>query len=77
MPRTKVTAKYQVTIPKEVRVKVGVRPGETVMVEALSSDEIRLRRFPNVQDPLKVLIGRRAFPHVVPVEELDEKVESR
>jgi AbrB family looped-hinge helix DNA binding protein len=77
MPRSKVTAKYQVTIPKEVREKVDVRPGEMVSLEVLSQDEIVLRRYPSVRDPLKTLIGGRAFRRTVPVEELEEKVESR
>ena len=77
MPRSKVTAKYQVTIPREVREKVEVKPGEVVSVEALSSDEILLKRYPRVADPLKTLIGSRMFPQKIPVEELEEKIESR
>ena len=39
LPRSKVTAKYRVTIPKEVRERVSVKPGEVVLVEAFSKDE--------------------------------------
>jgi AbrB family looped-hinge helix DNA binding protein len=77
LPRSKVTSKYQVTIPKEVREKVGVKAGEVVSVEALSQAEIRLRRFPSVSNPLEVLIGRKRFSRTVPVEELEERIEFR
>ena len=79
MPRSKVTAKYQVTIPKEVREKIDVRPGEMVSMEVISQDEIVLRRYPKVTDPLKMLIGDRVSPRrrVVPIEELEERIESR
>ena len=77
LPRSRVTAKYQVTIPKEVRKKVGVKAGEVVSVEALSQDEIRLKRFPTVLNPLEVLIGGKIYRRTVPVEELEQKIESR
>lgn len=34
MARTKVSAKYQVTIPKDIREKVDVRPGQEFQVIA-------------------------------------------
>lgn len=77
LPRSKVTAKYQVTIPKEVRERVSIKPGEVVSVEAFSEDEIRLRWFPRVSDPLEVLIGHKVYRRSVPVEELEEEIESR
>ena len=77
MPRSRVTAKYQVTIPKQVREKVGVKPGEVVSIEAISQGEIRLKRFASVADPLKVLIGGKGPRRGVPVESLEERIESR
>jgi AbrB family looped-hinge helix DNA binding protein len=77
MPRSRVTAKFQVTIPREVREKVEVMPGEVVSVEALSGDEILVRRYPRTSDPLEALIGTRPASRKVPVEELEEWVESR
>lgn len=77
MSRSRVTAKYQVTIPKDVREKASVRPGEVVSVEALSEDEIRLKRSPRVADPLSVLIGRKTYRRRVPVEELEERIENK
>lgn len=77
LPRSKVTAKYQVTIPKEVREELGVKVGEVVSVEAVSKEEIRVRRSPRVADPLKTLIGTKAFRRAVPIDELEREVESR
>jgi len=77
MARTKVTAKYQVTIPKAVREKVEVRPGEVVSVEALSGSEILLKVFPRKANPLSVLIGKRRRLPEIPVEELEKRAESR
>ena len=77
MPKTKVTSKFQVTIPKEVREKVGVRPGEVVSVESVSDEEIVIRRFRRVKDPLKVLVGKTPSVRHVPVEEFEEKAETR
>lgn len=77
LPRSKITAKYQVTIPREVRDRVKVRPGEVVSIEALSHDEILLRRYPRVVDPLKALIGGKRSGRTVPVEELEGRIETR
>ena len=77
MPRSRVTAKYQVTIPKQVRERVGVRPGEVVSIEAISEGEIRLKRFASVADPLKVLIGGKGARRSIRVDLLEEQIESR
>jgi AbrB family looped-hinge helix DNA binding protein len=61
MARSKLTEKYQVTIPKEIRQKVPVSPGEVISVEVVSKDEIRLKRFPSVPEPLNVLIGKKQY----------------
>ncbi len=77
MARSRVTSKYQVTIPKQVRDRVEVRPGEVVSVEAVSEDEIVLRLFPRTSAPLKTLIGKGPPSREVAVEELEERIESR
>lgn len=77
MPKSKVTSKFQVTIPKEVRKKIGVRPGEVVSVESVGEEKIILRRFRRVKDPLKVLVGETPSARHVPVEELEEEAETR
>ena len=77
MPRSKVTSKFQVTIPKEVREEVGLRPGEVVMVESVSEEEILVRRFRRVEEPLRMLVGTEPFPRLVPVKELEERAEER
>ena len=40
----KVTRNYQVTIPEEVRRKVKLAEGDTVEIEAVSSEQIILKR---------------------------------
>jgi len=77
MARSKLTEKYQVTIPKEIRKKVHVSPGEIISIEAISEDEIRLKRFPSISDPLEVLIGKKQYKRSIPVEELEENIEAR
>ena len=77
LAKSRVTDKFQVTIPKEVREEVGLKPGEVVVVEKVSEEEIVLRRFRRVKEPLKVLVGERPFPRHVPIEELEEKMETR
>jgi len=77
MPKTKVTDKFQITIPKEVRNKVGLEPGELVSLESVSDEEILIKRFKRVEDPLKVLVGKRPYHRHVPIEELEEKVEAQ
>ena len=77
MPKTKVTSKFQVTIPKEVREEIGLRPGEVVMVESVSEEEIVVKRFRRIKDPLKVLVGETPSEHHVPIRELEEKAETR
>jgi len=77
MAKTKVTSKFQVTIPREVREKVGIRPGEVVSVESVSTEEIVVRRFRKLKDPLKVLIGKTVSTRHIPVEEIEEWAETR
>ncbi len=76
MPRSKVTAKYQITIPKEVRERAEIRPGEVVSIEAISRDEILLRRYSRVVDSLKVLIGGKGSSRTVSIAELEETIET-
>ena len=77
MAKTKVTDKFQVTIPKEVRDKVGLERGELVSLESVSDEEILIKRFKRVEDPLKVLVGKSPSHRHVPIEELEEKAEAR
>ncbi|BBP03128.1 hypothetical protein TPL01_25660 [Sulfuriferula plumbiphila] len=43
MLTSKVTSKYQATIPAEVRKKLGIHSGDTLAFEVVN-DEVRLRR---------------------------------
>lgn len=77
MSRTKVTTKFQLTIPKDIREQIDLRPGEVVEVQLDDEGEIIIKRFRRVKDPLKVLIGRTIFPRHIAIDELEEKVETR
>ncbi len=77
MSRSKVTAKFQVTIPRDVREKVNIKPGETVSMEVVSQDEIMIKRYPNVANPLEILIGSGTARQHVPIEKLEEAMETR
>ena len=76
MRRSKVTAKFQVTIPRDVREKVNIKAGETVSMEVVSENEIVMKRYPNVANPLEILIGGRTSRQSVPIEELEEAMET-
>ncbi len=75
---SKVTDKFQVTIPIDVRKSVGLRPGEEVTVEEAPGGAIIVKRFETVKDPLTVLIAKKPrFRRRIPVEELEEMSENR
>ena len=51
---TRVSSKNQVTLPIDVLLTAGVRPGDSLMIEAKATGEIVLRR---EEDPLDRYIG--------------------
>jgi len=77
MCRTRVTSKFQLTIPKDIREQVDLRPGEVVEVQVDDRGAIIIKRFRRVKDPLEVLIGRAPSTRHVNIEELEEKAETR
>ncbi|MEA1904372.1 MAG: AbrB/MazE/SpoVT family DNA-binding domain-containing protein [Candidatus Hadarchaeota archaeon] len=77
MGETRVTDKFQVTIPKDVREKVGIKPGEVLLIEPVGEEKLVIKRFGVVKDPLRVLVGKRKYRRHVPIEEIERKVESR
>ena len=77
MARSRVTSKFQLTIPKEIRDKVGLRPGEIVIIESIDENNILIRRLRRVKDPPRFLIGKKPYPRHIPIEELEEKAEAR
>jgi AbrB family looped-hinge helix DNA binding protein len=69
----KVTTNFQITIPKEVREKIDLKPGEKFEVIVLNNNEILLRRkFKRIRNPLKVLIGKKEWKEEISPEKLDE-----
>lgn len=76
MGETRVTEKFQITIPKDVREAIGLKPGEVLLVEPVGEERLTVKRFRVVREPLRILVGERRFKRHIPVEELEEKVES-
>ncbi len=77
MPESTVTEKFQITIPKEIREEMELRPGEKVVVEKSGVDSILVRPYRKMQQPLKHLIGKKRYHRRVPIEELEEKIKQR
>ncbi len=77
MVETTVTDKFQITIPKEVRKEMALRPGEKVIVERRDVDSILIRRYRKVRKPLEQLIGKKRYHRSVSIEELEEKIEAK
>jgi AbrB family transcriptional regulator (stage V sporulation protein T) len=77
MEETKVTEKFQVTIPKNVRDKMGLKPGEIMIVKSVGGNEVRLKRFKVVKNPIQILVGKKKiFDEHIPIEDLEKKIES-
>lgn len=73
MAVSKVTSKFQVTLPAVVREKVGIRAGELVEVEAKDPDTVIIRRRSKMKDPMKFFSPKRPLlKRHIPPDELDE-----
>jgi len=77
MSRTKVTSKFQLTIPKEIREQIDLKAGEVVEVQILGEEGIAIKRFRKVKSPLKVLVGETLSERHVGIEEFEENAELR
>ena len=74
--KSKVTEKFQVTIPKDVRERIGLKPGKVVIVEAVDDETIILKRDVE-REPLRYLVGEKPlFKREIGVEEVEEAAES-
>ena len=76
MAKSKVTDKFQVTVPKKVREEIGLEPGEEVTVEASEKGDILIRRQQKIKDPLIFLLGQSPrFKDAISIEDLENKME--
>lgn len=57
MSRTKVTPKYQTTIPKEIRNRLGIKVGDVVEWNLIRQFAI-VRTVPKIADPVKFLTSQ-------------------
>ncbi len=69
MPRVKVTRNYQVTIPREIRERVGLREGDYLEVSLDRQGRIVMRRVKPTRRTLRS--GRKLTP-----EEIERLIES-
>jgi antitoxin PrlF len=73
MPRSTVTSKGQITIPKEIRDQMGLKPGDRVDFVSNRKGEISLRIINTDFRSLRgILKSRRAKP--LTIEEMDEAI---
>ncbi len=73
MGKSRVTAKFQITLPADVRQRVPFLPGEVVEVEAGDDQTVLVRRIRKVKNPLDHLVGRKPwFPKSIPPKRVDE-----
>jgi len=76
MGSSRVTAKYQITLPSDVRRRVRFRPGEVVEVVVEDEQTVRVHRPRKVRRPLDALVGRRPWlKKAVTPDEFDELAE--
>jgi antitoxin PrlF len=78
MTASTLTSKGQITIPKEIRDRLGVHEGDRIVFQFDGQGRLILR--PEVRDPLGGLIGllrHRAKDRPATVEEMNEAVRTR
>ncbi len=74
--KTRVTAKFQITLPADVRERVPFHPGETVEVVAKDEQTVLVRRTRKVKNPLRYLIAKKPWlDKSIPPEQVDELAE--
>jgi AbrB family looped-hinge helix DNA binding protein len=78
MAASTLTSKGQITIPKEVRDRLGVQEGDRIVFQFDEQGRVILQ--PEDRDPLGNLVGllrHRARDRPVTVEEMDEAIRAR
>lgn len=56
MSKVKVSSKYQITLPKDVREAMGISAGDELQV-LREGDRVALRSIPKIKQPTEVLYG--------------------
>lgn len=56
MSKVKVSSKYQITLPKDVREAMGISAGDELQI-LREGDRIALRSLPKIKNPTEVLYG--------------------
>lgn len=75
MPKTTLTSKGQVTIPKEIRQRLGLRQGDQLIFHFDESGRLTVEpASPNLLGDLPGLLHHRAGKRPATIEEMDEAV---
>jgi antitoxin PrlF len=78
MPRTTLTSKGQVTIPKEIRQRLGLRQGDQLIFHFDERGRLTVEPAdPNPLGDLPGLLHHRAAQRPATIEEMDEAVRQR
>jgi antitoxin PrlF len=78
MPRTTLTSKGQVTIPKEIRQRLGLRQGDQLIFRFDERGRLTVEpAAPNLLGDLPGLLRHRAGKRPATIEEMDEAVRER
>lgn len=67
MGLSKVQARGQVTLPKDVRRAAGVAPGDTVIIEAVGKGKVHVTAL-GTREPLENVFKRYGTPGAVPAD---------
>jgi antitoxin PrlF len=78
MPRTTLTSKGQVTIPKEIRQRLGLRRGDQLIFRFDERGTLTVEpAAPNLLGDLPGLLRHRADQRPATIEEMDQAVRKR
>jgi len=78
MPKTTLTSKGQVTIPKEIRERLGLRQGDQLIFRFDDRGALTVEpAAPNLLGDLPGLLRHRASKRPATIEEMDEVVRRR
>ena len=71
---SKLTAKGQITIPKEIRIKLSVKPGDRLVFDVDDQGSLRAVPMYDTKKPVYGFLSRLATTEPVTVEEMDEGI---
>ena len=77
METAKITSKGQITIPKQVRVRLAVRPGDELAFEFNERGLLQVVPLRSVLPPLRGFLARETAGQRLDCEQIDEAITQR